>query len=61
MSEMSDMSDTTGDVEPAGRSARRDIEDKLPRGIWVRVLVYVFAGHALAAFIYMLFTLGGGQ
>ncbi|WP_394428905.1 DUF6126 family protein [Streptomyces sp. SGAir0957] len=42
-------------------SENRNIEDKLPRGIWVRVLVYVFAGHALAAFIYMLFTLGANQ
>ncbi|MEU6391767.1 DUF6126 family protein [Streptomyces sp. NPDC046939] len=42
-------------------SQNRNIEDKLPRGIWVRVLVYVFAGHALAAFIYMLFTLGANR
>jgi hypothetical protein len=54
---MSDMTEHGAGEQPA----RRDIEDKLPRGIWVRVLVYVFAGHALAAFIYMLFTLGGGQ
>jgi hypothetical protein len=54
---MSDMTEHSAGEQPA----RRDIEDKLPRGIWVRVLVYVFAGHALAAFIYMLFTLGGGQ
>ncbi|MBO1329707.1 DUF6126 family protein [Streptomyces sp. VRA16 Mangrove soil] len=43
------------------RQGGRDIEDKLPRGIWVRVLLYVFAGHALAAFIYLLFTLGGNR
>ncbi|MFJ9041952.1 DUF6126 family protein [Streptomyces sp. NPDC102406] len=43
------------------RPDRRNIEDKLPRGIWVRVLVYVFAGHALAAFLYLLFSVGGGQ
>ncbi|WP_425827147.1 DUF6126 family protein [Streptomyces fractus] len=41
--------------------ARRQIEDKLPRGILIRVLVYVFAGHAVAGFIYLLFTLGGNQ
>ncbi|GAA2301761.1 DUF6126 family protein [Streptomyces kunmingensis] len=57
---MSDATEHTTEAE-ARPARRRDIEDKLPRGIWVRVLVYVFAGHALAAFIYMLFTLGGGQ
>ncbi|MEV1019649.1 DUF6126 family protein [Streptomyces sp. NPDC050264] len=57
---MADVSDAT--EHGAGEQpARRDIEDKLPRGIWVRVLVYVFAGHAFAAFVYLLFTLGGGQ
>lgn len=49
------MADTT-DPKP-----RRQIEDKMPRGILVRVLVYVFAGHGLAAFIYLLFTLGGNR
>ncbi|MFF3495334.1 DUF6126 family protein [Streptomyces sp. NPDC002795] len=61
-----DTADTNGAADVAGPTptpgpARRDIEDKLPRGILVRVLVYVFAGHALAGFIYLLFALGGGQ
>ncbi|MGW2339034.1 DUF6126 family protein [Streptomyces sp. NPDC001661] len=55
------MADTADPTEPTPAPARRQIEDKLPRGILVRVLVYVFAGHALAAFIYLLFTLGGSQ
>ncbi|MFZ3566910.1 DUF6126 family protein [Streptomyces sp. BH097] len=58
---MADTADTAGTTEPTPAPARRQIEDKLPRGILVRVLVYVFAGHALAAFIYLLFTLGGNQ
>ncbi|MGD6755753.1 DUF6126 family protein [Streptomyces sp. BH105] len=58
---MADTADTTDPTEPTPAPARRQIEDKLPRGILVRVLVYVFAGHALAAFIYLLFTLGGNQ
>ncbi|MFZ3599482.1 DUF6126 family protein [Streptomyces sp. BH104] len=60
---MADTADTTDPTEPTPTPApaRRQIEDKLPRGILVRVLVYVFAGHALAAFIYLLFTLGGNQ
>ncbi|MFD4791173.1 DUF6126 family protein [Streptomyces sp. NPDC058459] len=37
----------------------RDIEDKLPPALWVRVIIYVVLGHLLAAFLYLLFTLGG--
>ncbi|MFD3477345.1 DUF6126 family protein [Streptomyces sp. NPDC058695] len=48
-------------TEPERQPARRDIEDKLPRGIWVRLLVYVFAGHLVAGFIYLLFTLGASR
>ncbi|MFD7297968.1 DUF6126 family protein [Streptomyces sp. NPDC059897] len=59
---MADTADTTEPTPAAAPApARRQIEDKLPRGILIRVLVYVFAGHALAAFIYLLFTLGGNQ
>ncbi|MFI5663120.1 DUF6126 family protein [Streptomyces sp. NPDC051684] len=67
MADMADTTDTTGEAGGADATgsapapARRQIEDKFPRGILVRVLVYVFAGHALAAFIYLLFTLGGNQ
>ncbi|MEV6652127.1 DUF6126 family protein [Streptomyces sp. NPDC051219] len=39
-------------------SARRFVEDKIPRGLAIRLFVYVVAGHLFAAFIYMLFTLG---
>ncbi|MER5439367.1 DUF6126 family protein [Streptomyces sp. NPDC002790] len=67
MADTADTADTTGAADPteatlAPAPARRVvIEDKLPRGILIRVLVYVFAGHALAGFIYLLFTLGGNQ
>ncbi|MFD3558342.1 DUF6126 family protein [Streptomyces sp. NPDC058686] len=56
------MSAEPNDVtQPERPPARRDVEDKLPRGIWVRLLVYVFAGHLVAAFIYLLFTLGASR
>ncbi|MFE4673921.1 DUF6126 family protein [Streptomyces sp. NPDC056723] len=55
------MSSEPNDVTEPQRPARRDIEDKLPRGIWVRLLVYVFAGHLVAGFIYLLFTLGASR
>ncbi|MFF2502324.1 DUF6126 family protein [Streptomyces sp. NPDC058067] len=55
------MSAETDDVTEPGRPARRDLEEKLPRGIWVRLLVYVFAGHIVAGFLYLLFTLGASR
>ncbi|MBT2507986.1 hypothetical protein J7I98_19265 [Streptomyces sp. ISL-98] len=39
-------------------TARRFIEDKIPRGLVIRLFVYVVAGHLFAAFVYLLFTLG---
>jgi hypothetical protein len=36
----------------------KDMEEKLPRGLWVRLIIYVAVGHVFAAFIYLLFTLG---
>ncbi|MFI0982162.1 DUF6126 family protein [Streptomyces sp. NPDC021093] len=35
------------------------VEDRAPRGLVLRVFLYVAVGHAFAAFIYLLFTLGG--
>lgn len=34
------------------------IEDRIPRGIWVRVLIYIAAGHLFAGFLFLLFALG---
>ncbi|WP_455360204.1 DUF6126 family protein [Streptomyces sp. SYSU K21746] len=42
-------------------TARRFVEDRIPRGLAIRLFVYVVAGHLFAAFVYMLFTLGGQQ
>ncbi|MEU3932513.1 DUF6126 family protein [Streptomyces sp. NPDC029044] len=36
----------------------RDMEEKFPRALWVRLFVYLIAGHIFAAFIYLLFALG---
>lgn len=35
------------------------VEDRAPRGLILRVFLYVAVGHVFAAFIYLLFTLGG--
>ncbi|MBT2400741.1 DUF6126 family protein [Streptomyces sp. ISL-100] len=39
--------------------ARRFVEEKIPGGLAIRVFVYVVAGHLFAAFVFLLFTLGG--
>ncbi|AMW14215.1 small hydrophobic protein [Streptomyces qaidamensis] len=36
----------------------RDMEEKFPRALWVRLFVYLIAGHVFAAFVYLLFELG---
>ncbi|MEV6016716.1 DUF6126 family protein [Streptomyces sp. NPDC051997] len=36
----------------------RSMEDRFPRALWVRLIIYVAVGHLFAAFIYLLFTLG---
>ncbi|MEU8893112.1 DUF6126 family protein [Streptomyces sp. NPDC048442] len=35
------------------------VEDRAPRGLVLRVFLYIAVGHVFAAFIYLLFTLGG--
>nr|WP_237773297.1 MULTISPECIES: DUF6126 family protein [Streptomyces] len=48
--------------EPQGptqeQPARRSMEEKFPRALWVRLIIYVAVGHLFAAFIYLLFELG---
>ncbi|MEV7341217.1 DUF6126 family protein [Streptomyces sp. NPDC093544] len=45
-------------IEPTGSGPRRDMDDKLPRALWVRLIIYVAVGHLFAGFVYLLFTLG---
>ncbi|MEU3885401.1 DUF6126 family protein [Streptomyces sp. NPDC029041] len=35
-----------------------DMEEKFPRALWVRLFVYLIAGHVFAAFVYLLFQVG---
>ncbi|MDQ0994163.1 DUF6126 family protein [Streptomyces sp. V3I7] len=35
-----------------------NLEERFPRALWVRLIIYIAVGHVLAAFIYLLFTLG---
>ncbi|MBQ0863665.1 DUF6126 family protein [Streptomyces smyrnaeus] len=36
-------------------------DGRFPRGLALRLFVYVVAGHLLAAFLFLLFELGGGE
>jgi hypothetical protein len=36
----------------------KDMEEKLPRALWVRLFIYIAAGHVFAAFVYLLFEVG---
>lgn len=38
---------------------RRAMVEKFPRALWVRLFIYIAVGHLFAAFIYLLFELGG--
>lgn len=33
-------------------------EEKFPRALWVRLLIYLVLGHVFAAFVYLLFEVG---
>ncbi|MFF2650295.1 DUF6126 family protein [Streptomyces sp. NPDC058045] len=46
------------DPTPQAPVRRMVPEDKLPRSIWIRLVVYVVVVHGLAAFLYLLFKLG---
>ncbi|MDT0463411.1 DUF6126 family protein [Streptomyces gibsoniae] len=35
-----------------------NIEDKFPRALWVRLIIYIAVGHLFAAFIWLLFSVG---
>ncbi|MFC9465309.1 DUF6126 family protein [Streptomyces coelicoflavus] len=34
------------------------IEDKFPRALWVRLVIYIAPGHVFGGFLYLLFEVG---
>jgi hypothetical protein len=38
-----------------------DIEEKFPRALWVRLVIYLAVGHLFAAFIWLLFEVGAKE
>jgi hypothetical protein len=43
---------------PEERRAAAGGRDRIPRGLWIRMLVYGLVGHLFAAFLIFLFSLG---
>ncbi|PPS73265.1 MULTISPECIES: DUF6126 family protein [Streptomyces] len=35
-----------------------NMEEKFPRALWVRLFIYLIAGHVFAAFVYLLLEVG---
>ncbi|MFG2358949.1 DUF6126 family protein [Streptomyces sp. NPDC048521] len=35
-----------------------DFEEKFPRSLWIRLIIYIALGHVLAGFLYLLFAVG---
>ena len=35
-----------------------NLEEKFPRSLWIRLIIYLALGHVLAAFLYLLFAVG---
>ncbi|MET9356024.1 MULTISPECIES: DUF6126 family protein [unclassified Streptomyces] len=33
-------------------------EEKLPRALWVRLIIYIALGHVFGGFLYLLFEVG---
>ncbi|MGW0857260.1 DUF6126 family protein [Streptomyces sp. NPDC002690] len=45
-----------------GVNAPRDTQErKMPRGMVIRLIAYLVAGHVIAAFLYILFAVAGGN
>ena len=38
-----------------------DIEERFPRSLWIRLVIYLAVGHLFAAFLWLLFELGANQ
>ncbi|MEU5632985.1 DUF6126 family protein [Streptomyces rishiriensis] len=38
-----------------------DYEEKFPRTLWIRLLIYIAVGHLFAGFLWLLFEVGASQ
>ncbi|MFF3323869.1 DUF6126 family protein [Streptomyces sp. NPDC002889] len=44
---------------PKKSAISKKYEDRFPRGLVIRLFVYLIAGHLFAGFLYLLFMVGG--
>ncbi|MCW7947241.1 small hydrophobic protein [Streptomyces hygroscopicus] len=44
--------------QPDTRPQRTSMEEKFPRALWIRLIVYIAVGHLFAGFVYLLFSVG---
>ncbi|MFJ4690279.1 DUF6126 family protein [Streptomyces sp. NPDC088766] len=38
-----------------------DMEEKFPRSLWIRLIIYIAVGHLFAGFLWLLFEVGAKQ
>ncbi|GGQ75978.1 MULTISPECIES: DUF6126 family protein [Streptomyces] len=38
-----------------------DLEEKFPRTLWIRLIIYIAVGHLFAGFLWLLFSVGANQ
>ncbi|GAA2356855.1 DUF6126 family protein [Streptomyces cuspidosporus] len=60
---MSDADSTPGTAAPGGAAQGRPVreEDRAPMALSVRVFIYLVGVHFIAAFLFLLFYLGGAK
>lgn len=46
-------------LTPRPRQTKDTQERKMPRGVVIRLVAYLVAGHVVAAFLFLLFTVAG--
>jgi Family of unknown function (DUF6126) len=46
-------------LTPKSRKKYEAQEGKFPRGVVIRLVAYLIAGHVFAAFLYLLFSVAG--
>ncbi|MCN9241626.1 DUF6126 family protein [Streptomyces sp. NPDC052051] len=44
--------------QPQTRSDQNTREEKFPRALWIRLIIYIAVGHLFAGFIWLLFEVG---
>ncbi|MEV6264799.1 DUF6126 family protein [Streptomyces sp. NPDC051784] len=46
-------------LTPRGAKGQDTQERRMPRGVVIRLFAYLVAGHVVAAFLFLLFTVAG--